>query len=114
MNEKKNKKIINVDEKLAENMKMKKIIEKRFSKKKKNFDIMMFKIVNVKNSNAEIFIKYHIDDTTTISSSSIKFLSNSKVFKKKERGAGAREKTKKKFEKRRERKLREDEEKTHR
>ena len=29
----------------------------------------MFEVVDVKNSNAEIFMKYHIDDTITISSS---------------------------------------------
>ena len=30
---------------------------------------MMFEIVDVKNSNAVTFIKYYINDTTTISSS---------------------------------------------
>ena len=48
---KKNKKIISVDEKLTKNMKMKRIIEKKFSKKKEDFNIMMFEIVGVKNSN---------------------------------------------------------------
>ena len=37
MNEKKNEKIINVDEKPTENVKMKRIIEKKFSKKKREF-----------------------------------------------------------------------------
>ena len=66
---KKNKKMINVGEKSAENVKMKKVVKKKFSKKKKNLDTIMFGIVDVKNSNAVIFIKYYIDDTTTISSS---------------------------------------------
>ena len=67
MNEKKKEKIINIDEKPAKNVKMKKIVKNKFSKKKKNFDMMMFEIADVKNSNAVIFIKYHIDDTMTIS-----------------------------------------------
>ena len=65
---KKNEKMINVDEKSTENVKMKKIIKEKFSKKE-NSDTMMFEIVDVKNSNAVIFMKYYIDDTTTISSS---------------------------------------------
>ena len=36
-NMKKNKKMINVDEKSTKNVKMKKIIKKRFSKKKREF-----------------------------------------------------------------------------
>ena len=67
--EKKNKKMINVDEKSTKDVKMKRIIKKKFSKKKENLDTMMFEIVDVKNSNAVIFMKYYIDDTTTISSS---------------------------------------------
>ena len=51
----KNEKMISVDKKSAENVKMKKIIEK-FSKKKENSDTMMFEIVGVKNSNARIFM----------------------------------------------------------
>ena len=65
--------IINVDKKLTKNIKMKKIVEKKFSKKKENSDIMIFDVVDVKNSNAMIFIKYHINNTTTISSSFTKF-----------------------------------------
>ena len=65
--EKKNKKMINVNEKSTEDIKMKKIVKKKFSKKKKNLDTIMFEIVDVKNSNAVIFIKYHINDTTMIS-----------------------------------------------
>ena len=59
--------MINVGEESAENVKMKKIMKKKFSKKKENFDIIMFEVVDVKNSNAVTFIKYHINDTTTIS-----------------------------------------------
>ena len=66
---KKNEKMINVDEKPTENMKMKRIVKEKFSKKKENFDTMMFGVVDVENSNAVTFIKYHIDDTMTISSS---------------------------------------------
>ena len=66
---KKNEKMINAGEKPAEDVKMKKIVKKEFSKEKENFDIMMFEAVDVKNSNAMTFMKYYIDDTTTISNS---------------------------------------------
>ena len=75
---KKNEKMISVDEKSAEDVKMKKIIKEKFSKKKEDLDTMMFEIVNVKNSNAVTFIKYYIDDTTTISSSFTKEKSSKK------------------------------------
>ena len=65
----KNEKMISVDEKSTKNVKMKRIVKKKFSKKKKDLDTMIFEIVDVKNSNAMIFMKYHIDDTTIISSS---------------------------------------------
>ena len=61
----KNEKMISVGEKSAEDVKMKKVVKKKFSKKE-NLDTMMFEIVDVKDSNAMIFMKYHIDDTTTI------------------------------------------------
>ena len=61
--------MINVGEEPAKNVKMKKIMKEKFSKKEKNLDTMMFEIVDVKDSNAVIFMKYHIDDTTTISNS---------------------------------------------
>ena len=67
--EKENEKMINVGEKSAKNVKMKRIIKKKFSKKEENFDTMMFRIVNVKNPDAMIFMKYYIDDTITISGS---------------------------------------------
>ena len=66
---KKNEEMINADEKSTEDVKMKRIVKKKFSKEKKDLDTMMFEIVDVKNSNAMIFIKYHIDDTIMISSS---------------------------------------------
>ena len=77
-NEKKNKKMISVGEKSAENVKMKKIVKKKFLKKKEDLDTMMFKIVDVKNSNAVIFMKYHINDTMTISSNFTKEKSSKK------------------------------------
>ena len=70
--------MISVDEEPAEDVKMKKIVKKKFSKKKENLDTMMFEIVDVENSNAVIFMKYHIDDTTTISSSFMKKKSSKK------------------------------------
>ena len=63
---KKNEKMISVDEKSAEDVKMKKIVKEKFLKKE-NFNTMMFEIVDVKNSNVMIFMKYHIDDTITTS-----------------------------------------------
>ena len=47
--------------------------EKKFLKEKETSGTMMFKIVDVKNSNAKIIIKYHINDTSTISSNFTKF-----------------------------------------
>ena len=70
--------MISADEESAEDVKMKKIMKKKFSKEKENSDTMMFEIVDVKNSNAMIFMKYHIDDTTTISSSFMKKKSSKK------------------------------------
>ena len=80
----KNEKMINVDEKSTKNVKMKKIVEKKFSKKKENLDTMMFGIVDVKNPNVKIFIKHYINDTTTISNSFTKFSFEFKNFLKKE------------------------------
>ena len=61
--------MINADEKSTENVKMKRIMKKKFLKKKENFNTMMFETVDVKNPNAVTFMKYHINDTTTISGS---------------------------------------------
>ena len=82
--EKKNKKMINVDEKPTEDVKMKKIIEKKFSKKKEDFDTIMFEIVDVKNSNARNFMKHYISDTTTISNNFTKFFFEFQNFLRKE------------------------------
>ena len=76
--EKKNEKMINAGEKPAENVKMKKIVKEKFSKEKENLDTMMFEIVDVKNSNAVTFMKYHIDNTTTTSSNFTKKKSSKK------------------------------------
>ena len=94
--EEKNEKMINVDEKSTEDVKMKKIVEKRFSKEKKNSDTMMFEVVGVKNSNARIFMKYHIDDTTSTSSSFTKFSFKFESFLKKENTAQTKAQKKKK------------------
>ena len=113
MNGKKIEKMINVDEKLAKNVKMKKIVEKRFSKEKKNSNTIIFEIINVKNPNAEIFIKYHIDDTSTTSSSFTKFFFEFESFLKEKNATQTDEKEqeKKEFEKEREQKLRKNKEK---
>ena len=84
---KKNKKMINVDEESAEDVKMKRIIKKKFSKKE-NLDTMMFGVVGVKNPNAVIFMKYYIDDTTTILDSFTK----EKSSKKNENGSSKKNK----------------------
>ena len=60
------------------------VVEKEFLKEKKDLDTMMFDIVDVKNSNAEIFIKYYINDTTTISNDISKFFFEFENFLKKE------------------------------
>ena len=63
----KKKNTINADEKSAK-MNMKKLIKKKFEKKKKNFRYVMFEDFVVKNSNARISTKHHINDTTSFSS----------------------------------------------
>ena len=76
-------------------MKMKKIIKKKFSKKKKNLDIIIFEIVDVKNSNAKIFMKYYIDDTTTISNNFTKFFFKFENFLKKDNATQTQKKEQK-------------------
>ena len=93
---KKNEKMISAGEESTENVKMKKIVEKKFSKKKKNFDTMMFEVVEVKISNIKTFIKYYIDDTTTISNSFTKFSFEFENFSKKESVTQTHEKESKK------------------
>ena len=80
--EKKNEKMISVNEKSAKNIKMKKIVEKEFSKKKENSDTIIFEVVDVKNSIAQIFIKYYINDTISTSSSFTKFFFEFEKFLK--------------------------------
>ena len=65
---------------------------------------MMFEIVNVKNSDAKIFMKYHIDDTTTISNNFTKFFFEFENFLKKENAAQTHEKKQKKNSKKNENK----------
>ena len=87
----KNEKMINVDEKPTKNVKMKRIVKEEFSKEEENLDIMMFEIVDVKDSNAVTFMKYYIDDTMTISSN----FTREKNSKKNENGRFEKTKEKK-------------------
>ena len=66
------------------------------SKKKENSDIIMFDVVDVKNSNAEIFMKYYIDDIITISNSITKIFFEFESFLKKESAAQMQKKKQKK------------------
>ena len=108
--------MISVDEESLKNIKMKKIVEKRFSKKTKNLDTIMFEIIDVNYSNAEFFIKYHINDTTTISNSFTKFFFEFENSLKKENATQAHEKEQKKkeFKEKRRRELRKNEEEENR
>ena len=63
---------------------------------KQNFNMMKFKIIDIKNSNVKIFMKYHIDDTTTTSSSFTKFFFEFENFLKKEDATQTYEKKQKK------------------
>ena len=80
--EEKNEKMISADEKPAKDVKMKEIVKKK-SSKEENFDTMMFEGVDLKDSNAVTFMKYHIDDTMTISGS----FTEEKNSKKNENGS---------------------------
>ena len=95
---KKNEEMISVDKKPTKNIKMKRIIKEKFSKEKEDSDTMMFEIVDVKNSNAETFMKYYINDTTTTSKSFIKFCVEFENFLEKEEAAQTRENEQKKKE----------------
>ena len=57
---------------------------------------MIFDVVNMKDSNAKIFMKYYIDDTTMISNNFTKFSFEFENFFKKENAAQTREKEQKK------------------
>ena len=48
-------------------MNMKKLVKKKFEKKKENFRYIMFEDFVVKNSNARTSAKHYIDDTTSFS-----------------------------------------------
>ena len=48
-------------------MNMKKLVKKKFEKKKENFRYVMFEDLVVKNSNVRASAKYHINDTTLFS-----------------------------------------------
>ena len=61
---KKKKDTINADEK-STNVNMKKIIEKKFKKKKEDFRYTMFRDLVVKNSNVRISAKHYINNTTS-------------------------------------------------
>ena len=63
---KKKKNTINADEKSAK-MNMKKLVKKKFEKKKENSRYVMFEDLVIKNSNVQISAKYYIDDTTSSS-----------------------------------------------
>ena len=78
----KKKNTINVDEKSTK-MNMKKLVKKKFEKKKENSRYMMFEDLVVKNSNARISAKHYIDDTTSFSSVIENFSFKFKNFLKK-------------------------------
>ena len=62
-----------------------------------NLNTMMFEDVNVKNSNAQIFITFYIDDTTAFASTfTLKFLLKFENFSKIESEALIKAQTKKK------------------
>ena len=81
MNEK--KKMININEKSTKNIKIKKIIEEKVSKKKMNSNTIMFENVNVKNPNTRTFIIFYIDNMTSFADTfTSKFLFKFKNFSK--------------------------------
>ena len=89
--EKKNVKMISAGEEPTEDVKMKKVVKEKFSKKEEDLDTMMFETVNVKDPNTVTLMKYHIDDTTTTSGSFTK----EKSSKKNEDGSFEKTKEKK-------------------
>ena len=62
--EEKKKNTIDADEKSAK-MNMKKLVKKKFEKKKENSRYVMFEDLVVKNLNARTSAKHHINDTTS-------------------------------------------------
>ena len=63
---------------------MKELVKKKFEKKKENFRYMMFENLVVKNSNARVSAKYHINDTTSFSNIIENFSFKFKNISKKE------------------------------
>ena len=91
------KKRINVDEKSTENVKMKKTIKEKISKKEMNLNTRMFENVIVKNSNTQTFMMFYIDDTTSFASIfTSKLLLKFKSFSKIENEASTKAQTKEK------------------
>ena len=75
---------------------MKRIVKEKFLKKKENSDTMIFNVIDAKNSNAIILIKYHINDMIIISSNFIKISFEFKNLKKKENATQTQKKEQKK------------------
>ena len=72
------------------------MIKKKFLKKKVNSNTIMFKSINVKNSNVQTFIIFYIDDTTSFASTFIsKFLFEFESFLKIENNTSTRTQAKK-------------------
>ena len=88
--------MISVDEKSTENVKINKIIKKSFLKKEENFDTIIFNVVDMKNSNAKIFIKYYINDMMMISNNFTKKIFEFENFLKEKNATQTREKEQKK------------------
>ena len=63
----KKKNTINADEKL-EKINLKRLMKKKSRRRKKILDILVFKDLVVKNSNAQTSAKYYIDNTMLFSS----------------------------------------------
>ena len=86
MNEEKKeekKNTINADEKSTK-MNMKRLVKKKFEKKKENSRYMMFEDFIVKNSNARASAKHYIDNITSFSSVIENFSFEFKNFSEKE------------------------------
>ena len=65
-------------------MNMKKLVKKKFEKKKKNFRYIMFENLVVKNLNAQVSAKYYINNTTLSSNVIENFSFESKNVSEKE------------------------------
>ena len=79
-------------------MKIKKIIENKFFKKKVTSNGIVFESVNVKNTNARIFMMFYIDNTTSFANTFIsKFLFEFKDFSNIENDASTKVQAKEKI-----------------